>query len=96
MLKANPNLFGTGKIHLSRADSDTIRFNTIEYNNRGNLAYIKFLVHYEGGDHTLTREVLKLNSDLSSEFSGLVSIKNDAANGYGSLEIGGAAGGLID
>ena len=71
-LKANPDFSGIGKIHLSRVDNDTIRFNTIEYKNNGNGAYIKFLVHYEGGDNTLTREVLKLNSNLSAEFSGTV------------------------
>ena len=75
-LKANPNLTGIGKIHLSRIDSDSIRFNTIEYSNNGNSAYIKFLVHYEGGDNTLTREVLKLNSNLSSEFSGPVTVNS--------------------
>ena len=96
LLTANKDYQSIGKIHLSRADSDAIRFNTIEYGNDSNISYIKFLVRHTGGNITLTREVLKLNSDLSSTFTGTVDINNTATTGYGSLEIGGNTGSLID
>lgn len=69
-----------GKIHLSRIDNDAIRFNTIEYSNAGNSAYIKFLVHRDDASKTLTREVLKLNSDLSSIFAGSVTASSFIGN----------------
>ena len=71
-LKANRVYDTIGKFHLSRVDRDDIRLNTIEYGNNVDLPYIKLLVHYGGGDNTLQREVLKLNSDLSSNFDGTV------------------------
>ena len=60
LLKANPSVSGTGKILLSRADSDDVRSNTIEYRNYPGSAYIKFLVH-NGSDNTSQTELLKLN-----------------------------------
>ena len=95
LLKANPSLSGTGKIHLSRGDSDSVRFNTIEYRNYPGSAYIKFLVH-NGSDNTSQTELLKLNGDGVAEFNKTVYIQNGDTAGYGSLEIGGASGGLID
>jgi len=99
-LIATPNDSTNGYIHLCRANAPTERFNTIEYSVNGNSSFINFLVHYTAGANNLTRQVLKLNSNLSSEFSGSVfmkqscSIQADAA--YGSLEIGGPSGGFID
>jgi hypothetical protein len=74
LLKGNANYQTIGKIHLARMDNDAIRFNTIEYSNNFNNAYIKFLIHRSGGDNTLTREVLKLNSNLTAEFAGNVTV----------------------
>jgi hypothetical protein len=74
LLKGNVDYQTIGKIHLARMDNDAIRFNTIEYSNNFNNAYIKFLIHRSGGDNTLTREVLKLNSNLSAEFAGNVTV----------------------
>ena len=69
-MKANATYQTIGKIHLSRQDDDTIRFNTIEYGNDANSSYIKFLVHNNDSSNTLTREGLKLNSSLTSTFAG--------------------------
>ena len=74
VLKANATFNTIGKIHLARIDDDSIRFNTIEYSNQFNNSYIKFLVHYTGQGDNLVREVLKLKSNLDSEFSGNVNI----------------------
>ena len=74
VIKANATFNTIGKIHLARIDDDSIRFNTIEYSNNSNDSYIKFLVHYTGTGDNLVREVLKLNSNLDSEFSGNVNI----------------------
>ena len=82
MLKANATYQTEGEIHLARMDSESVRFNTIECGNDSNDAYIKFLVHYVGGDNALTREVL--NSDLSSTFAGQVSIAGKLVNAGGS------------
>ena len=95
ILKTNKSDRGTGKIHLSRGDDDTVRFNTIEYINYPRSSYIKFIVH-NGDNNTSTTDVLKLNGDGSSEFSGTVNKNNTAVSGYGTLEIGGSAGAFID
>ena len=100
MLIATPNTSTIGYIHLARADDPSQRFNTIAYSTNGDSSYINFLVHYIAGANDLTREVLKLNSDLSSEFWGSVSMKQScsiqADSGYGNIEIGGPSGGYID
>ena len=99
-LIATPNDSTTGYIHLCRANAPTERFNTIAYSVNGNSSYISMNVHYTAGNNTLTREVLKLNSNLSSEFWGSVSMKQScsiqADSGYGNIEIGGPSGGYID
>jgi hypothetical protein len=72
LLIAAPNTSTIGYIHLARADDPSQRFNTIAYSTNGNSSYIALNVHYTAGANNLTREVLKLNSDLSAEFAGNV------------------------
>ena len=74
LLIATPNTSTIGYIHLARADDTSQRFNTIAYSNDGNNSYINFLVHYTAGSNNLTRQVLKLNSDLSADFASNVNI----------------------
>ena len=74
LLIASPNTSTIGYIHLARADDTSQRFNTIAYNTDGNNSYINFLVHYTAGSNNLTRQVLKLNSDLSADFAADVNI----------------------
>ena len=81
LLNANPNVGGAGKIHLSRGDNDTVRFSTIEYRSFPGSAYIKFLVH-DGSNTTSQTEVLKLNGNGSSEFSGNVGIGNTSSTSF--------------
>ena len=87
LLKANATNTTVGKILLSRIDNDAIRFNTIEYGNNANLSYIKFLVHRDDNTNTLTREVLKLNSDLSSTFAGSVTASSFIGTAGNNLDI---------
>ena len=74
LLIATPNTATTGYVHLCRADTPSQRFNTIAYSTDGNNSFIKFLVHYTAGLNNLTREVLKLNSNLNADFSGDINI----------------------
>jgi hypothetical protein len=74
LLIATPNTATVGYVHLARADTPSQRFNTIAYSNDGNNSYINFSVHYTAGLNNLTREVLKLNSNLNADFSGDINI----------------------
>ena len=88
-MEANATRLTIGKFHLSRADYDNFRFNTIEYRNYPGHSYIKFLVH-NGDNNISTTDVLELNGYGVSEFN------KTGTNGYGVLEIGGESGGLVD
>jgi hypothetical protein len=63
-----------GRIYLSRYNQTTARSNFIEYTNRdSNTNFITFNLH-DASSTTSTVQVLKLNSDLTSDFSGDINI----------------------